>query len=101
MVRDSPLRLLDAEPRRNFSQIFRGGVRNLAKIIERNIPTFRTKYVPPPRLAGGWQNRLHGNPPEMEGERPQDASNGAAEEEVRLRGVDGGYLRGIRVLLSA
>ena len=39
-------------------------------------------------LAGGWQRRLHGNPPEMEGERPQDASNGGGEEEVRLRGVD-------------
>ena len=52
-------------------------------------------------LAGGWQRRLHGNPHEMEGERPQDAPNDGREEEVRLRGVDDGYLRGIRVLFSA
>ena len=35
-------------------------------------------------LVGGWQRRLHGNPPEVEGERPQDASNGGGEEEVPL-----------------
>ena len=35
-------------PRRNFSQIFCGGVRNLAEITERNIPTFRTKCGSPP-----------------------------------------------------
>ena len=53
--------------RRNFSQIFRGGVRNLAEIFERNIPTFGTKSVftpitttspgPPPRSA------IIGSPP--------------------------------------
>ena len=41
------------------------------------------------------------NPPEVEGERLQDAPNGGGEEEVRLKGVDDGYLRGIRVLFSA
>ena len=52
-------------------------------------------------LVGGWQRRLHGNPPEVEGERPQDASNGGGEEEEEVRGVDDGYLRGLHVLLSA
>ena len=57
-------------------------------------------------LAGGWQRRLHGNPPEMEGERPQDASNKrqtVAERrkfglEVSMMGTCEGF---IRVLLSA
>ena len=52
-------------------------------------------------LVGGWQRRLHGNPPEVEGERLQDAPNGGGEEEEEVRGVDDGYLRGLHVLLSA
>ena len=40
--------LVSTSYRRNFSQIFRGGVRNLGEINERNMPTFCTKCVPPP-----------------------------------------------------
>ena len=37
--------------RRNFSQMFRGGVRNLTEINERNIPSFRTKHRSPPTVG--------------------------------------------------
>ena len=41
----------DPRNRRNFSQMFRGGVRNLTEINERNIPSFRTKHRAPPNSA--------------------------------------------------
>ena len=47
--------------RRNFSQIFRGGDRNLDETNERNLPTLLVKSGPPPShflAPGGALGRL-------------------------------------------